>query len=335
MASIYENKSGNWECRIRRRGYPPLTATFDTKTQARNWANTVEGDMVRGRFVSTREAEDTTLKEALARYVREVTVRKRSARREEHTAGIITGAPIAAMSLAAIRSKHVSEFVHQQEERGVGAHTIRIYLALVSHLFTVARRDWGMESLTNPVQFTRKPRLPAGRTRRLDANEEAQLLGSASHDLRDAIIIAVETGLRRGELARLAWQDVDLITGTAPIRETKTGEPRTVPLTDRAVATLLQRRYAQLLAGRHHEYIFPWRDEGSITHAFVDLCHALKLKDLRWHDLRHEATSRLFERGLGLQEVAAITGHKTWAMLRRYTHPRAEELARKLRGIRP
>jgi len=330
MASFQRNKSGNWECRIRKRGYPQQTATFDTKAQAREWANNIEDEMARGRFVDRREAESTTLGEALDRYLREVTPQKRSADREKRNARVVHSSKIAAMSMALIRSKHVSQFVQDQQERGVGANTIRLYLALLSHLFTVARRDWGMESLENPVQFARKPRLPAGRERRLSPKEEFELLASAAPDMRDAVVFAVETAMRRGELARLEWQDVYLTAGTATIRETKSGEPRTIPLTPRAAAILMQRCLANLLSGKNGNRVFPWRDEGSISHAFADLCRELKIEDLRWHDLRHEATSRLFERGLGLQEVAAITGHKTWAMLKRYTHPRAHELVQKL-----
>ena len=333
MASIQRNKSGNWESRIRKRGYPQQTATFDTKAQAREWANKIEDEIARGRFVDRREAESTTLGEALDRYLHEVTPQKRSADREKRNARVVHISKIAAMSMALIRSKHVSQFVQEQQERGVAANTIRLYLALISHLFTIARREWGMDSLENPVQFARKPRLPAGRDRRLSSKEEFELLASAVPDMRDAVVFAVETATRRGELARMEWQDVDLTAGTAAIRETKTGEPRTIPLTPRAGATLMQRLLANLLSGKSRNQVFPWRDEGSISHAFADLCRELKIEDLRWHDLRHEATSRLFERGLGLQEVAAITGHKTWTMLKRYTHPRAEDLARKLAAL--
>ncbi|MGO9602124.1 MAG: site-specific integrase [Candidatus Binataceae bacterium] len=326
MASIRKNRSGNWECRIRRRGYPPQTATFDIKTQARNWANTIESDMGRGLWVDQREAETTTLREALERYLLEVTPHKKSAYPEKRNARVILASDIASMTLATLRSKHVSEFVQEQERRGIGANSIRIYLSLLSHLFTVARRDWGMEALANPVEFARRPRLPGGRERRLLNGEEQSLLDAAPADLRDAIVLALETGLRRGELARLRWENIDLSAATAKIPETKTGVPRTIPLSTRAIATLAQRRDR----GAQNERVFRWRDYDSITHAFVDLCRKLKIEGLRWHDLRHEATSRLFERGLGLQEVAAITGHKTWAMLKRYTHPRAEDLARKL-----
>jgi len=333
MASIRRNRSGNWECRVRRRGFPVQTATFDTRAQARDWGNNIEDEISRGRFVDRHEAETTTVGDALKRYLKEVTPRKRSADREQRNAKVILASPLAAMSLAAVRSKHVSDFVQSQEDRGVAANTIRIYLALISHLFTVARREWGIESLANPVEFARKPRLPVGRTRRLVDDEETQLLGAASKDLYDAIVIAVETALRRGELARLTWGSVDLVAGTAVIHETKVGEPRTIPLSPRAVAIFNQRRLADLLTGQRHERIFPWRDEGSISHAFADLCNDLKIEGLCWHDLRHEATSRLFERGLGLQEVASVTGHKTWAMLKRYTHPKAADIAKKLTRV--
>jgi integrase len=123
----------------------------------------------------------------------------------------------------------------------------------------------------------------------------------------------------------LAWEEIDLVKGTAHLPITKTDVPRTVPLSTLAIATLngLPRR----IDGR----VFGLKAE-SMSQAFERACEERRanIQDLRFHDLRHEATSRLFERGLNVMEVAAITGHKTLDMLKRYTHLRAEDLAKKL-----
>ncbi len=130
--------------------------------------------------------------------------------------------------------------------------------------------------------------------------------------------------MRRSEIRGLRWEHVDLVRRTAYLPVTKT-EPRTVPLSPRALEILrgLPRRIDGL--------VFPACD---IAHQFAAACERAGIENLHFHDLRHEATSRLFERGLGIQEVAAITGHRTWQMLARYTHPKAEDIAAKLAQAR-
>ncbi|BBF65303.1 site-specific integrase [Acidithiobacillus sp. 'AMD consortium'] len=103
--------------------------------------------------------------------------------------------------------------------------------------------------------------------------------------------------------------------------DSKTGDPRRVPLSSRALAVL------DALPRRMDGEVWGVRAD-SITQAFARACHRAGIEDLRFHDLRHEATSRFFEKGLNPMQVAAITGHKTLQMLKRYTHLRAEDLAK-------
>jgi integrase len=144
--------------------------------------------------------------------------------------------------------------------------------------------------------------------------------------LRTIVTLAIETGMRRGELASLLWEDVNLKKQTAHLPKTKTDVPRTIPLSKAAVASL--KAFGVKDEGR----VFSLQGE-SMSQAFERACepHRANIDDVRFHDLRHEATSRLFEKGLNVMEVAAITGHKTLDMLKRYTHLRAEDLAKKLR----
>lgn len=328
MASIYRNRSGNWECRIRRRGYAAQIATFDSKSDAERWARQTESEIDAGRFVSRTEAERTTFGEALARYEREVLPSLRGRAQDASIVRRLKKIPLAARPLALVRSADLAAYSAMLEAAGCAGNTIRIHLGLISRVFEAAKRRWGMESLVNPVAFAPRPRIAPGRDRRLRAGEEEKLLAAAAGDLRAAIVVAIETGLRRGELLRLRWDDIDLVARTAAIKQTKTGVPRVIPLAPRALETLTA------LPRRPDGKVFGWRDDHSVTQAFERLCHKLGIVDLRWHDLRHEATSRLFERGLSIEKVAAVTGHKTWAMLRRYTHPRAEDIAREL-AMRP
>lgn len=199
--------------------------------------------MDRGVFVSRAEAESTTLAEGLGRYLVEVTPGKR---RPENEAAFIRrwrAQPLARRVLATIRGKDVAAYIQQRQRDGVGANTIRLELALLSHLFNVARTAWGMESLTNPVDLAKgqRPKLPGGRDRRLVGDKEARLLATAATyggEIGTLITWAVEAARRHGEVAAMRWEHVDRKAQVLLIPETKNGTPRRVPLSTAALAVL-------------------------------------------------------------------------------------------------
>ena len=329
MASFVPRKGPGgkrvWQAHIRRRGYPAQVRTFDTKTEAEAWAATIESEIARGVFTSRAEAEATTLCEALERYAREVVSGKKS----KGQTSIIkwwASSALGDRSMASIRGKDIADTIKTKEAEGAGPKTILIYLATLRHMFNIAAREWGMESLRNPVDLVRKPRLPQGRDRRLQDGEQARLL-SAAHtyggEIGPLITWAIETAMRRGEIAAMRWEHLDRRARVLLIPETKNGTPRRVPLSVAALGVLdaLPRR----IDGR----VWGMRPD-SISQAFERVCGAAGIEGLTFHDLRHEATSRLFEKGLNPMEVAAITGHKTLQMLKRYTHLRAEDLVGRL-----
>ena len=323
-----------WQAQIIRRGHEHQYKTFDTKAEAEAWARAIEGEMDRGVFVSRAEAEGTTLAEALDRYAVEVSSKKKSRAREASTIRSWQESVLGPRALASIRGKDIAQAVRNFEARGLAPNSIRIRLALLSHLFNTARTAWGMESLTNPVDFVKgqRPKLPGGRDRRLVGDEQARLLAAArAYDagphagvgIANIITWAIETAMRRGEIAAMRWEHLDRKARVLLIPETKTGTPRRVPFSTAALGVLdgLPRR----IDGR----VWGMRPD-SISQAFERVCKAAGIEGLTFHDLRHEATSRLFEKGLGLMEVASITGHKTMQMLKRYTHLRAEDLVGRL-----
>ena len=312
-----------WQAHIRRRGYQTQVRTFDTKSEAQAWAATIESEIARGVFVSRAEAERTTLDEALLRYETEITPRKKSVG-ERGFVRRWRAHPLAQRTLASLRGKDIAEYIRAREADGVGANTIRLELALLSHLFNTARSAWGMESLINPIELVKgqRPKLPRGRDRRLVDGEEKQLLAAAHNyggEIGPIITWAIETAMRRGEIAAMCWEHVDRNARVLLVSETKTGTPRRVPLSSRALAIL------DSLVRRADGPIWTMKPD-SISQAFERVCLAAGIEGLTFHDLRHEATSRLFEKGLNPMQVAAITGHKTLQMLKRYTHLRAEDL---------
>ena len=352
MASFIARKGPGgkrvWQAHIRRRGFPAQVRTFNTKTEAQAWAATIESEIARGVFVSRAEAEVTTLREALLRYQDEIVPEKKQSARERRRAEELIrqiGA-LAARPLAGVHSKDVVTYMKDRAARGAGPNTIRLDLALLSHLFNVARTAWGMESLSNPVELVKgqRPKLPQGRTRRLEDGEEIRLLDAArtyGGEIQYIIPWAIETAMRRGEIAAMRWEHLDRKARVLLIPETKTGTPRRVPLSSSALQVL------DALPRQIDGSVWSMRPD-SISQAFERVVAAARaayeqeckqarqkpdaklFKDLRFHDLRHEATSRLFEKGLNPMQVAAITGHKTLQMLKRYTHLRVEDLVGRL-----
>lgn len=290
--------------------------------------------MDRSVFVSRKEAEETTLFEALVRFIEDYTPRLKTAANETRRAKGIQRREIASLYMAAIRSKHIADFIKEREAEGVKPNTIRLDLAILSRLFEAAASDWGMESLSNPVKrASNKPKLTGGRTRRLQPapegvedtkSEEERLLAACGDKFRPVVHFALATAMRRAEIADLRWENVDLKTKTLYLESTKNKSERTVPLSPDALAVLTS--IPRNLTGSVFDMT-----PNAITIAMRRTLAAAQIEGPTFHDLRHEATSRLFERGdLDTMEIAEITGHKTLQMLKRCTHLKAERLAREL-----
>ena len=329
MATFRKRGPYQWEARIRKRGYPTTCKTFENKADAEAWAKEVESDMYKNLFVPSKEAEQYTLGECLDRYIEEHVPRLKHPKREEYRARFLQRYPISHRIMATIRSKDIADFRRQREEEGCSGNTIRLDFAMLSKLFNYARSDWGMESLQNPVQLAAKPRPGKARERRLEDGEEKKILESAKSPFDDIIRFALETAMRREEIARMEWKHVNLRARSVFLPETKNAEARTVPLSPIALEilkTLPKHEGSELVFGV---------DKEKITYAMKDIRKETGIEDLRFHDLRHEATSRFFENtDLDVMEIKAITGHKTLQMLARYTHLRTARLADRLAGGR-
>lgn len=324
MASINKRGTKQWNVRIRRKGYPLQTATFEKREDAETWARDVESKMDKGAFLCTKEAERTSLHEALDRYIEEYAPSLADHQREVNRAKFLQKRKIAQMSLAKVRGMDIAAFIKEREAEGVAGNTIRLDLATFSRLFETARKDWGMEYLDNPVKKARKPKVSRGRERRLQDGEEERLLKHAPENFGPVIKFALETAMRRGEIAALRWENVKLKESTVFLPKTKNGAARTVPLSPAALNVL--KELPRDIKGS----VFRLAPD-EITQAMKNARAGAKLKDLRFHDLRHEAVSRLFEKtNLDIMQIQMITGHKTLQMLARYTHLRAVDLVKSL-----
>jgi integrase len=334
MASIRKLPSGKWNVRITRKGYPLQTKSFTTRSDADKWGRTIESEMDRGCFVCRSEAEATTLAQALERYRREVTPKKKGASREADRIGVWLRSDLAARSLASLRS---SDFAAYRDKRlaVAASNTVRLELAIVSHLFTIAAQEWGI-AVVNPIQSIRKPKGSNARSRRLEGDEEQRLLAAcAGHPyLSRLIVLALETACRQSEIVLLDWSEVDLKQSVIKKDTAKNGEGRIIPLTKRARSVLPPscavgtatkgkgKRSVTAPLGRLFP-VFPRK-------AWETALKKAGMVNFHFHDLRHEAVTRMFERGMNQFEVAAVSGHKTMQMLSRYTHLKPADLLRKM-----
>lgn len=345
MASITE-RGRSFQVQIRRKEAPSLSKCFKTLTEAKAWARQMESAIDAGNssFSSVRNSNTPTLAAALSRYESEVLPHKKSAAKERSFINQWKRQKIASKSLANITPQDLANYRDAQLTTGMANSSVVRHLAVLSHIFTISIKEWGY-SIDNPVKNVRKPRIKNARSRRPTLDElEAVLESLPSNEMRVFVQLAAETAMRRGELFSLTWNQVDLDRRFVFLPDTKNGTSRTVVISSKAAALFKAHQGAQKPLGS----VFSFRHCDTPSKAFrravrlsrasyVQRCKTAQqvpnsghLMDLRLHDMRHEATSSLFERGLSSMEVASVTGHKTLSMLQRYTHLSAAHLHAKL-----
>ncbi len=330
MATIRKLKSGKFEVQIRRKGYSPISRSFFKRGDAEQWARHTEIKLDRGDLPTPVKVLDAyKLKDILERYRDEITVRKRSMDTEAYILNAFIRNPIAKLTLAQITASH---FVTYRDRRlkEVKPGTVNRELSIIKHALDIAEREWDIPIRQNPLRKLKKLKVNNARSRRLSEEEYHSLIQSIEESRNDLIKplmnFAIETGMRRGEILRLQWADIDYEARTLFIPITKNDHSRTIPLTAKAIEIL-----KDLQTSDSADKYRPFPLSGNAAKlAWQRLLKRSGIKDLHFHDFRHEAISRFFERGLSVPEVALISGHRDFRMLFRYTHLKAEDVAQKL-----
>ena len=327
MASI-RKRDGQYHAQVRRKGYSSVTKTFSTKSSATKWVRAVETDMERGEF---RPRVDMTVGELITRFENQVVPshkNKQSAvsrcKRLRRELGKIPLSDLSPAHLASYRDERL---------KTIKPSTVKRELSILSSAINIAIIDWGIPIPSNPVSITRIPKYDGSRNRRLKDGEEEKLLAIAKPVYRRAIIIAVETAVRRGELLNIRESHINFGKQTLHLPVTKTDTPRTIPLSTRAIAALKDQIQSQSdtnVVQMDRDPVLFSMSSPMFRHEILKYRIKLDMEDWRFHDLRHEATSRLFEKGLNIMEVALITGHEDLRMLKRYTHLKPESLVTRL-----
>lgn len=329
MASI-SKVEGKWRALIRRKGHKPISKRFDTKAKAMEWAREIEGQIDRG--MVPRLPNAVTIGKLIQKY-RDMRAVSRPIldTANEHYILKQLDRNLGHIRAEALTVEDLIGWATARKDEGAGPYTINCDL---SKLGTVIR--YAGDAMPDVIGAAR-PKLSylgliggGGKRERRPTEDELQrvlewLAANKGPMFADFVLFSVLTTMRRGEVARITWSDVDEARKMVLVRDRKhprqkKGNDEWVPLLGAAWDLLKAQPVIE-----DEPRIFP-RDPQTATKYFTEACKALGIPDLHLHDMRHEGTSRLFEEGFEIQQVALVTGHKDWRHLRRYTNLKPEDL---------
>ncbi len=338
MATIQERAGRDGKPRyrvlVRKRGFAPQSATFERKTDAKSWAKSVESAMEEGRYRDFARAKQHTLGELIDVYIEDYLSRKpRSYRTQKpqllwwkKVLGEKRLSDLTSDVIMTHRNKLAKRVIGEAEnERTISPSSVNRYHAALSHALTVAVKE--LRWLPNsPIRSISKLPEPKGRTRYLDDDERKNLLkeclASSNVHLYAIVVLALSTGMRKGEILSLRWPQIDLERGIIVLNDTKNGEHRGVPLVGKALEIV--KDYDKARTDEDEiKLLFPGVGGDKpieVKKAWQKALEMAKIEDFRFHDLRHSAASYLAMNGASLPELAAVLGHKTYEMVKRYSH---------------
>lgn len=333
MAYIQKRKTSDgkthYRVQVRLKGYPTASATFERKTDAKQWAQQTETEMRQGRYFQTYESKKHTVAEVIDRYIENI-IPTKPKNAQSRTAqllwwkkqiGHVLLSDLTPALIAEQRDKLLKGFTPRKKLRSPA--TVVRYIAALSHALSIAVKEWGWIE-DSPIRKVTKPKESRGRIRFLSDTERCALLKacrkSSNPFLYPVVVLALSTGMRQGEIMNLRWEDVDLFRGRIVLHNTKNGERRVVPLRGHAQELLQQLKentkqdigllFPAKNPQKPMDLRFPW--EQALQKA--------EIKDYRFHDNRHSCASYLLAQKATLAEIAEILGHKTLQMVKRYAH---------------
>jgi len=314
-----------YRVQIRRAGFPAIYKSFKQRSTAEAWARKTESELERGEYVADSEARKRTLAALVDRQLEHVKLHRPHDHERQRVMLGWWKEKLGQRSLAAIATRPAVLAEARDElmtKEGFSPATVNRYLAALSVAFTNAVQEWHWLR-DNPLRHISKPEEPRGRVRYLDDDERARLLDacrkSEYRPLYLIVLFAITTGMRRGELFGLRWQDVDLERRVAVLHNTKNGDRRSVPILPE-VATLLREHGRVRRLDSDLIFMRDSADMWTFDKAWYAALKAAKVKDFRFHDLRHTAASYLAMSGATTAEIAAVLGHRTLQMVKRYSH---------------
>ncbi|MBX7149424.1 site-specific integrase [bacterium] len=323
----------SFRVKIRLRGYPIQSATFERLTDARKWVQQTESAIREGRHFKTSEAKRHTLSEMIDRYIRDELPKKPRSLRNQKTQllwwkeriGTYLLSDVTTPLIVSCRDKLASEPINEKNPTKLRTPaTINRYLAALSHVFTIAVKEWGWVE-DSPLRKVSKPKEPRGRVRFLADDERERLLiackESSNPYLYNIVVLCLSTGARKMEILSLRWKQVDFYRGVIVLDDTKNGDRRVLPLTGLALGLMKAHSKVRNIES---DLVFPSGQKPQkpveIKKAWEAALAKAKIENFRFHDLRHSTASYLAMNGATLAEIAEVLGHKTLQMVRRYSH---------------
>ena len=324
MATITKRKSGKWTAEVRtHKKY--ISKTFLKKANASNWAKEIEYQLDREQYEDFSESVRITLGELITRYRDEITPTKKGAKEEKYKLNFILRNKIVKCRVLSLKTKQILEFKNDIKETRA-ASTVNKYIHYIYTIWETARVQWDIALPSrNPASLVKKEKVTDKIDRILTPEEYQDLLVACSKSnlafLPEIVEFAYITAMRFGEITKLRTKDINFEKSTALLLDTKNGESRLVPLTDRALEICNKFRFREKLFDINRD---------KFRHYFEQACHRAKVKKFRFHDLRACAITNLFLNGWSIAEVSVVSGHKTWSELKRYTRIKASDLIKKI-----
>jgi len=304
------------------------TETTD-KNLAKRIYDKVLGEIAEGKWFDRLLGEERTFKEMMDRYMAEYSTPKKASSERDRSSLTHLLPFFGSYTLSDITPRLINEYKTTRRVHGASPCTVNRELALMKHAFSLALKEWEWVRY-NPVKMISMEKESPPRDRWLTFEEEERLLSVSSSWLKQMILFAVETGCRRGEMLSLGWKSVDLFRKVVIIFGNKTGEKRSIPLTQRALEALrdMQRETVRSIK---EDLVFSHPPEQRVNihtlrFAFEEALKKAKIENFRWHDLRHTFASRLAQAGVDPYAIQRLMGHKTFTTTQRYAHHYVESL---------
>jgi integrase len=324
MATIRQRSNLSWQAIVRRTGFPKQYKVFKKKQDAVLWARQIEHEIDQGNRVDFKRAEQITVGEIIHDYLKKESTRINRSYKREKSRLMLLLKHFGDHSVAQITPSRIALFRDIRLSEGRSSATVVKDINSLSKVLKIAQIGWGIYLADNPILGIKKPKVVGHRVRRITAQEELLLVTKTTLPMRVMIIFAIETGMRLGEILSLKYSDIQ--NDVAVLKQTKNNEIRYVPFSLK-VKTVLQTLPKCLTDNR---IFYFWKTVSGFESSWQKFKKREELVDLRFHDLRHEAISRMFEKGMSHMEVSAISGHKSLLVLRKYTHLNIEFLRDKL-----
>ena len=308
----------SYRAKIRIKNYPIQSSTFEKLADARNWSQKFEVEIKAGKY----SKQKFNLETLIQKYITEILPRKKIKSQTTQKPQLDWwNKQIGQYDLADITPSLLTETKNKLSRKK--AATINSYCRILSHTFTIAVKEWGWMQENQMLKIS-KLKEPRGRTRFLSDKERKDLLKACQTSSCDVlyllVILALSTGARKMEILGLKWQDVDLTRDLIILHDTKNGEKRALPLV--GIAKSLMEEYS-IDRNLNSDLVFPsknLKEPIDIRTPFKTALQTANINDFKWHDLRHSCASYLAMNGASLAEIAAVLGHKTLSMVKRYSH---------------